>query len=196
MKEQDDKLGSYVMFTTGAEDAVSQAEGHMDGTSWKNRALFLVVVRNTTASPERLAFSVIQNLWENARVFNIVILVAPNTTFHLYTWFPYVQHKQCGEVRELVLINVLNGAGTRNITTDIKLFSYQAPTNFWGSPVTVSSIYITGTSQKLIEDFLLRLNLSVTYIHSLNEYVKRRLFQCSTTLAELYAFQQRLDTPQ
>ena len=169
IKEQDDKVGSYVMFTTGAEDAVSQAERLMDSTSWNNRALFLVVVRNTTASPERLAFSVVKNLWENARVFNIVILVAPDTTFHLYTWFPYVQHKQCGEVRELVLINVLSEAGTRNITTDIKLFSYQAPTNFWGCNVTVSSIYSTGTSHELIRDFLLRLNFSVTYIPSLTK---------------------------
>lgn len=178
MKDQDDKVGSYVMFTTGVEDAVSQAEGLMESTSWNNRALFLVVVRNATASPEGLAFSVVKNLWENARVFNIVILVAPNTTFHLYTWFPYVQHKQCGEVRELVLINVLSEAGTRNITTDIKLFSYQAPTNFWGCNVTVSLIYDTGTSQKLIRDFLLKLNFSVTYIHNTieeSDYATRAL---------------------
>jgi hypothetical protein len=123
MKEQDDRVGSFVMFTTGAEDAVSQAKGLMDSTSWNNRALFLVVVRNRTTSPEQLAFSVVENLWENARVFNIVILVAPDTTFHLYTWFPYVQHKQCGEVREVMLINVLSDASARNITTDIKLFS-------------------------------------------------------------------------
>jgi hypothetical protein len=176
MKEQEDKVGSYVMFTTGHEDAVSQAEGLIASTSWNNRALFLVVVRNPTANPERLALSVVENLWENVRVFNIVILVATDTTFHLYTWFPYGQHKQCGEVRQLVPINVLNGAGNRNITTDIKLFSYQAPTNFWGCPVTVSSIYRTGTSQKLISDFLLRLNFSVTYIHSPTEssdYVTR-----------------------
>jgi len=81
------------MLTTGAENAVSKAEGLMDSRSWNNRALFLVVVRTPTASPERLAFSVVENLWENARVFNIVILVAPDTTLHLYTWFPYVQNK-------------------------------------------------------------------------------------------------------
>ena len=116
-----------MIFTTGAEDAVSQAEVLMDSTSWNNRALFLVVVRTPTASPERLAFSLVENLWENARVFNIVILIAQDTTFHLYTWFPYVQHKQCGEVRKVVLINVLSEGGERNITTDINLFSYQAP---------------------------------------------------------------------
>lgn len=169
MKEQDDKVGSYVMFTTGAEDAVSQAEGLMDSTSWNNRALFLVVVKTPTANPERLAFSVVENLWENARVFNIVILVAPDTTFHLYTWFPYVQHKQCGEVREVVLINVLSEAGTRSITTDIELFSYQTPKNFWGCPVTVTFIYTNGTSEKLITDFLLRLNFSVIYKYILTE---------------------------
>ena len=176
MKEQEDKVGSYVLFATGAENAVSQVEGLMERRSWNNRALFLVVVRKSTARPERLAFSVVENLWENARVFNIVILVAPDTTFHLYTWFPYVQDKQCGEVREVVLINVLSEAGDRNITTDIKLFSYQAPSDFWGCPVTVSSMYKDSTEQKLISDFLLRLNFSVTYKHALNEssdYVTR-----------------------
>jgi len=176
MKEQDDKVGSYVMFTTGAEDAVSQADGLMESTSWNNRAPFIVIVRNRTASPERLAFSVVEDLWQNARVFNIVILVAPDTTFHLYTWFLYVQHKQCGEVREVALINVLSENGARNITTDIKLFSYQAPNNFWGCPLTVSSIYNDSTAQKLISDFLLMLNFTVTYIHYSNdgpEYVTR-----------------------
>jgi hypothetical protein len=52
LKEQDHKIGSYVMFTTGAEDAVSQAEGLMDSTSWNTRALFLVVVRTPTTRPE------------------------------------------------------------------------------------------------------------------------------------------------
>jgi len=56
MEEQDDKVGSYMIFTKGAKDAVTQAEVLMDSTSWNNRALFLVVVRNWTASPERLAF--------------------------------------------------------------------------------------------------------------------------------------------
>jgi hypothetical protein len=176
MKEEDDKIGSYVMFTTGAEDAVSQAEGLTDSRSWNNKALFLVVVRTPTASPERLALSVVENLWQKANIFNIVILVAPDTTFHLYTWFPYVQHKQCGEVREVVLINVLSEAGDRNITTDIKLFSYQAPKNFWGCPLTVSSISKDSTAKKLINDFLLRLNFTVTYknFHDKNSnYVDR-----------------------
>jgi hypothetical protein len=90
MKEQDDQIGSYVMFTTGAEDAVSQAEGLMDSTSWNNRALFLVLVRTPTASPKGLAFSVVENLWEKARVFNILIQVVPDITFHLYTLTTYV----------------------------------------------------------------------------------------------------------
>ncbi len=157
------------MFTTAADDAESQVKDLMDSTSWNNRAPFLVVVRNTTASPERLAFSVAENLWESVRIFNIVILVPSDTTFHLYTSFPYVQHKQCGEVRELVLINVLNEDGTTNITTNMRLFSYQAPTNFWGCPITVSSLYKNSTAEKLITDFLLRLNFTVTYKHFLNE---------------------------
>ena len=122
------------MFTTGAEDAVSQAEGIVDSTSWNNRALFLVVVRTPTASPERLAFSVVQNLWKTARVFNIVILVTLDTTFHLYTWFPYVQQKQSGEVREAMLINVLSEAGSRNITTDIKRCEPNTLTTGWNMP--------------------------------------------------------------
>jgi hypothetical protein len=176
MKEQDDKVGSYVMFTTGAEDALSQAVGLKESMSWNNRALFLIVVRNPTTTPERLAFSVVENLWQNVWVFNIVILVATDTTIHLYTWFPYGQHKQCGEVREIVPINVLSEADDRNITTDIKLFSYQAPSDFWGCPVTVALIYENHTAENLISDFLPRLNFSVTYKHLLNkssEYVQR-----------------------
>jgi len=75
-----------------------------------------------------------------------------------------------------VLINVLSEAGARNITTDIKLFSYEAPKNFWGCPVTVTIMYKDSTAQKLISDFLLRLNFTVTYKHALNEssdYVTR-----------------------
>jgi hypothetical protein len=74
-----------------------------------------------------------------------------------------VQHKQCGEVREIVRINILNEAGNRNITTDITLFSYQAPKTFWGCPITVSSVYINNTGEKVISDFLLRSNFTVTY---------------------------------
>jgi len=56
MKEQDHNVGSYVIFKTRAEDSVTQAEGLMDNTSKNKRAMFLVVLRTPTASPERLAF--------------------------------------------------------------------------------------------------------------------------------------------
>jgi hypothetical protein len=68
-----------------------------------------------------------------------------------------------------MLINVLSEAGNRNITTDIKLFSYKAPSNFWGCPVTVLSMYKNGTAHKLISDFLLRSNFTATFKYYPNE---------------------------
>jgi hypothetical protein len=80
-----------------------------------------------------------------------------------------MDHKQCGEVREVFLINILIETGNTNITTDITLFSYQTPKQFWGCPITVSSMYQNETGEKLLSDFLLRLNFTVTYKYTPNE---------------------------
>ncbi|GFG36592.1 hypothetical protein Cfor_06395 [Coptotermes formosanus] len=169
LKEQDDKVGSYVIFTTGADDVASQAQRLMESTSWNNRAPFLVLVGIPTATPEQLARSVLKELWENARVFNIVILVEHDTLLCLYTWFPYVQQEQCGEVREVALLNALSETDTRNFTTNTNLFSYKVPHNFWGCPIRVSSMFKKSTSEKLISNFLLRLNFTVLHRQTLDE---------------------------
>lgn len=169
IKQHDDKVGSYVIFTTGADDVVSQAEGLARSRTWNHRAPFLVVVGKSPGSPEQLALSTFEELWANVRVCNVVVLVEHDTVFRLYSWSPYVQHKQCDEVQEVELIDVLSEADTRNFTSKTRLFSYHVPDNFWGCPITVSLMYRDSTVEKLISNFLRRLNFTVSYKLTANE---------------------------
>ena len=92
------KVGSYVILVTGIEDLEQQRDELVSKTAWSSQARFLVVVKGKVGSPEALALSIVQELWNSARVLQVVVLVE----YQLYTWFPY-QH--CSMSKEIVQLD-------------------------------------------------------------------------------------------
>jgi hypothetical protein len=51
--------------------------------------LIVVTVPNT----EELALSIIRELWQIGRGYNVVVVVQQDDLLNLYTWFPYSSHE-------------------------------------------------------------------------------------------------------
>jgi hypothetical protein len=83
--------------------------------------------------------SVVQELWDNARVLNVVVLVQLDTVFHMYTWFPYQSRQQCEDVTDVVLINQWSLEGNTMVNDTKNLFENKAPKNLHGCPIRASS---------------------------------------------------------
>jgi len=153
MYQQEAKVGSCVVFTRDSDDVMKQMASLMNSTSWNNRVQFLLVATVPVANPELFALSVLQQLWDSARILDAVVLVEYNTMFQLYTWFPYQSHTQCREVSDVVLVNVWNKNDTRRVINK----------TLWGCPINVSITYTNSVGAELLRNFLLRLNFTILY---------------------------------
>jgi hypothetical protein len=167
MYQQQGKVGSYVIFTTDSDDVMTQMDSLVNSTSWNNRAHFLVVVTAHMDSPDLLALSIVQQLWDSTSVLNALVLVENETVFQLYTWFPYQSYKDCGAVSNVQLIKVLNKNGNNNNKI---IFPYKVPKDFLGCPIKVSISYIDhNIGATLLTTFLLRLNFTVLHQRNFSE---------------------------
>jgi hypothetical protein len=73
-------------------------------SSWDSRGLFLIVVTVKVPNGEELAISIIWELCEIGRGYNVVVVVQQGDLFNLYTWFPYSSHDNCVNVKNVFLI--------------------------------------------------------------------------------------------
>jgi hypothetical protein len=91
-------IGSYVILVRDPEVLEQHREELTYRMAWKSQARFLVVVTGTVDKPALLALNIVQEMWDSARVLQVVVL-AQN---QLYTWFPY---QQCSSSKEIVRLD-------------------------------------------------------------------------------------------
>jgi hypothetical protein len=78
--------------------------------------------------------SVVQELWDNARALNVVVLVQLDTVFHMYTWFPYQSRQQYEDATDVVLINQWGLQGEGKLVNDELLYPNKIPSDLQGCP--------------------------------------------------------------
>jgi hypothetical protein len=100
-----EKISSYIILTRSVKDFTVQAEELFTSSSCDSRGLFLIVVTVGVPNSEELALSIVQELWQIGRGYNVLVMVQQDTLLNLYTWFPYSSHDNCGDVKNIVLIN-------------------------------------------------------------------------------------------
>jgi hypothetical protein len=66
------KIWNYLILSRGHEDIEEQTDKLTDNAGWNYEARFLVVVTVRGATPRQQALSVVQELWNNARVLNVL----------------------------------------------------------------------------------------------------------------------------
>jgi len=110
-------------------------------SSWDSRGLFLIVVTVKVPNGEELALSVIVELWEIGRGYNVVVVVQQVDLLNLYTWFPYSSHDNCADVKNVVLINqwVMEGEGI--FVREGSLYPYKITSIFHGCTVNLSALW-------------------------------------------------------
>ncbi|GFG36829.1 hypothetical protein Cfor_09710 [Coptotermes formosanus] len=132
------KIWNYLILSRGHEDIEEQTDKLTDNAGWTYEARFLVVVMGRGSTPRQQALSVVQELWDNIRALNVVVLVRLDTVFHLYTWFPYQPNEQCDDVTDVVLINEWNLEGEGKLVNNGPLYPHKIPSDFQGCPFKVS----------------------------------------------------------
>jgi len=78
-----EKISSYIIFTRNVKDITVQAEMLYARSSWDSRGLFLIVFTVKVPNSEELAFSVIRELWQIGRGYNVVVVVQHDDLLNL-----------------------------------------------------------------------------------------------------------------
>lgn len=94
------KVGSYIMLVRDSDNLKEQRDELISRIAWSSEARFLVVVTARVANSASLALNIVQELWNSARVLQVVVLVE----YQLYTWFPY-QH--CSTSKKIIQMDEL-----------------------------------------------------------------------------------------
>jgi len=100
-----EKTSSYIIYTRNVKDITVQDEKLFARSSWDSRGLFLIVVTVKVPSSEELALSIIGELWQIGRGYNVVVVVQQDDLLNFYTWFPYSSPENYADVKNIVLIN-------------------------------------------------------------------------------------------
>jgi len=132
-----EKISSYIIFTRSVEDITVQAEMMHARSSWDSRGLFLIVFTVKVTNSEELAISVIRELWQIGRGYNVVVVVQQDDLLNLYTWFPYSSQDNCADVKNVVLINQWVMEGEGKFLREISIYPCKFPSNFQGCIVNL-----------------------------------------------------------
>jgi hypothetical protein len=160
-----EKISSYIIFTRSVNDFSVQAEGLFLSSSWDSRGLFLIVVTVGVPNSEELALSIVQELWQIGRGYNVVVMVQQDTLLNLYTWFPYSSHDKCGDVKNIVLINQWVMEEEGKFVREGSLFPYKIPSNFHGCTMNVSPVIGGGIEDELYSQYFVTHNITRNYVN-------------------------------
>ena len=138
-KEQ--KISSYIIFTRTVEDITVQAEMLCARSSWVSRRLFMIVVTVKMTDSGEFVLSIIREVWQIGRGYNVVVVVQQGDLLNLYTWFPYSSHDNCADVKNVVLINQWVMEGEGKFVRETSLYPYKIPSNFHGCTVNLSALW-------------------------------------------------------
>jgi hypothetical protein len=158
------KISSYIIFTRNVKDITVQAEILYSSTSWDSRGLFCVVVTVKVPNSEELALSIIRELWQIGRAYNVVLVVQQDDLLNLYTWSSYSSHDNCANVKNVVLINQWVMEGEGKFVREGSLYPRKSPTIFHGCTVNLSALRKSGIEDKFLSQYFLTHNITRNYI--------------------------------
>lgn len=156
-----EKIGSYVFLIRNKNDIEEQTDHLIHSARWNNHARLLTVVTLREDNPQQQALSVMQELWDNMKVLNMVVLVQSEAEFHLYTWFPYQSATQCQDITDIVLLNKWTSKNGGEFTKRETLFPYKLSNNFNGCLIKLVVPYHGTFEVKYFFEFLNGLNFTV-----------------------------------
>jgi hypothetical protein len=136
-QQHHDKIASYIIIVRESDDLVKQTEELTKSVVWNSRARFLIAVSVDSPTPRMAALRIIQELWENTRVLEAVVLVQHNAELHFYTWFPYQPGKHCDSVTDVTLLKKQTIGSYDENSGKGELFQNKVPKNFQGCPLRV-----------------------------------------------------------
>jgi hypothetical protein len=166
-----ERISSYIFITGAGEDLVDQVEELSVGAWWDSRGRFLIVVTVNAASAEQVALSIVQELWDTARILNAVVLVQEDTLLNLYSWFPYASHEHCDDVKGVILMNQWVMEGDGRFVRDVNLFPYKIPSNFHGCALKISTGFRGKEEDLMISEFCKALNITMEYVTDIPDTV-------------------------
>jgi hypothetical protein len=159
-----EKIRNYIMLTRSAEDLIYRVEELSKTESWDSRGRFLIVVTAEVAAPEHLALSIVQGMWDTAKVLNLVVLVQEDTMLNLYTWFPYSSHEHCDDVKNVVIINQWVMGKEGGFVKEVVLFPFKIPSNFHGCSLKISVAFRDSIETRFFSKHVRRLNVTLNYV--------------------------------
>jgi hypothetical protein len=151
-QQHHDKIASYIIVVRDCDDMVKQTEVLMKSVVWNSRARFLIVLSVESPTPQTMALRITQELWENTRVLEAVVLVQHNTEVHFYTW--------CHSVTDVTLLKKRTIGRYDESSGNGELFQNKVPKNFQGCPLRVLN---TDASDDIapIDDILRNFNFTL-----------------------------------
>jgi len=123
------------------------------------------VVTVKVPNSEELALSVIRELWEIGRGYNVVVVVQQDELLNLYTWFPYSSHDNCANVKNVVLVNQWVMEGEGKFVRDISPYPCKIPTNFQSCVVNLSTTMKGGIEDEIYSHYFLTHNITKNYVN-------------------------------
>jgi hypothetical protein len=159
-----EKISSYIIFTRSVEDFTVQAEKLFGCSSWDSRGLFLIVITVKVPNSEDLALSIVQEMWQIGRGYNVVVMVQQDTLLNLYTWFPYSSHDNCGDVRNVVLINQWVMKEEGKFMREGSLLPYKIPSKFHSCAINLSTLFKGQIEDKYYSLYFMTGNLTRNYV--------------------------------
>jgi len=163
-KEQ--KISSYIIFTRNVKDITFQAEMLYARSSWDSLGLFLIVVTVKVPNSEELALSIIRELWEIGRGYNVLVVVQQEDLLNLYTWFPYSSHDNCADVKNVVIINQWVMEGEGKFVREGSLYPCKISSNFHGCTVNLSALKKGQIEDQLCSQYILIYNATKNYVNN------------------------------
>jgi hypothetical protein len=160
-----EKISSYIIFTRNIKDIKVQAEMLYTRTSWDNRGLFLIVVTVKVPDSEELALSIIRELWDFDRVYNMVVVVQQDDLLNLYTWFPYSSHDNCADVKHVDLINQWVMENEGKFVREGSIYPCKIPSNFHGCTVNLSVVTQFSIEDEFYSQYFLTYNITRNYVN-------------------------------
>jgi hypothetical protein len=178
------EISSYIIFTRSVKDFKVQAEQLFYSSSWDSLRQFLIVVTFGVPNGEELELSILQELWQIGRGYNVVVMVQQDTSLSLDTWFPYSSHDNCGDVKNVVLINQWVMEEEGKFLREGSLFPYKIPSNFHGCTRNVSAILKGEIEDEFFSQYCLTRNITRKYVNhfSNDTTIHEKIMICVTSL--------------
>jgi hypothetical protein len=91
-------------------------------------------------------------------------MVQQDTLLNLYTWFPYSSHDNCGDVKNVVLMNQWMMEEEGKFLREGSLFPYKIPATFHGCTVNVSTAWEVEAEDEFYSQYFLSHNVTGHYV--------------------------------